>query len=145
MRKTRVFVAAALMVGMTTAVSAKHLGPIEYGTERDEKVTYCNNLNDALFSLREETKAIESGESIYALAQRIGLLAQNLDCIAEKIKYEPLETICEGKSFLSYPDGRIVIGTSYLVRSKKGEGEIYVFPDGKVPENDLISCLDYQT
>lgn len=130
-----------LLAGIVaTSAQATHLGPIEYGKERVEPVTYCLNRDDSLFAITEEMKAIQSGETFEDYSVRIAPYVQNLKCGLGNIRYTPLEGICEGKSYVKYPDGRVETKSTRIIKAISGKTEFYVHVGDEVPKK-LPSCL----
>ena len=134
MKKPLVLLVGGLFAGIAATAQANHLGPIEYGKERVEQITYCMNLQDSLLAVTAEQKSIESGESFEAMKERLIPLLRDKKCGYANVRYTPQETICEGKSYVLYSGGKTKIEPTRIVRSISGGREFYAHVGDEVTD-----------
>lgn len=121
------FVVSALLFSPTYA---NHLGPIVFGQERLERVTFCLSLGHALALAREDERSIKAKESVKEFFDKAKQLIKEGDCDGGVIVYTPLETMHQwiGRAFIQDFEVRMS-----MVRSQSQGITIYVLTPDEAP------------
>jgi len=141
MKKSLSLLVGGLFAGIAATAQANHLGPIEYGKNREEIINYCIKLSDSKLVVIEQEKSIEKGESYEDYKKRTAPLFKDLRCGINNVLYTPDKAICEGKTYVVQPDGNAKIDSATIVKSSSFGIEFYAFLYDEVPDKPP-SCLE---